>query len=98
MISGFDKSFPNEENLGGNTDVVTPEIHEEQINYSIKGFDKSSPLEEQINNIKGTQITTNNTRSSRGLNINKKCNLCTLKKQEQNANITAYDGDSLATY
>ena len=99
-ISGFDKSNITEETLASVSEIVPiEEVPVTKVKSQMPGFDKSSPLEEQIQKIQGTQITNNNTRSSRGLKVNKKCNLCTLKKPEQNMdNVTAYGGNSLASY
>ncbi len=100
LISGFDKRLITEESLNSvSENVPTKKVPIINLTENVDGFDKSSPLEEQIQNMKGTQLNNNNTRSSRGLNVNKKCNLCTLKKPEQDlSNVNAYEGNALASY
>ena len=100
LISGFDKRLITEESLTSQSEnVPSQKVPITKLSEGVDGFDKSSPLEEQIKNLNGTQLSTNNTRSSRGLNLNKKCNLCTLKKPEQDlSKVNAYEGDSLAPY
>lgn len=59
-----------------------------------------SPLQEQINNANGAEPTDVKTRSTRGLDINKKCNLCNVKpiKNNNNIEIKAFSGNSFAEF
>jgi hypothetical protein len=61
--------------------------------------DQSSPLQNQINDTITAQPTDIRTRSSRGLNINEKCNLCNNKAKTNNSiEINAYGGNTFAEF
>ena len=97
-ITGFDKTRITEESLQSISETVPlKEIPEIKVTKDIPGFDKISPLEEQIHNIRGTQVMKNNTKSNRGLEVNRKCDMCKPKKSE-NINVTGFDGIALAGY
>lgn len=77
---------------------ILPEANDNNVFATISGIDKSSPLEEQIKNVQDLTFQDgDNIRSSRGLKVNSKCNLCSLKKQG-NANVSPYEGESLANF
>ena len=76
---------------------VEEEKSEEEHHIVVKEVEENSE-EEQIKNVQDLTFQDgDNIRSSRGLKVNSKCNLCSLKKQG-NANVSPYEGESLANF
>jgi len=57
-----------------------------------------SLLQEQINNTRDIDTSSVKSRSTRGLEVNKKCNLCNIKPTNNNIEINGFGGNTLAEF